>query len=45
MLAYKTVMTASPADEQLDGTIIAYLSVGEIVHLICAEVNVVLKKR
>lgn len=39
------VMAACPADEQLDGTIIAYLSVGEIVHLICAEVNVVLKKR
>ena len=41
----KSVMTEVPEGEQLDGTIIAYLSVGEIVHLICAEVNVVLKKR
>jgi hypothetical protein len=42
---YREVMATCPAGERLDGTVIAYLAVGKIVHLICAEVNVVLKKR
>ena len=28
----------------MDGTVIACLSAGKIVHFICAEVNVVLKR-